>query len=219
MPTALHADHAHALALLAEGNTAQHAAAETGLKLATIVQAARRQGWTVHPTTGLAADLSKDDGKPALPADVAAIAATRTPKPRIVITTTGDPVDELLANARVCDDKHVQAALNRAEAAIGKLRDTYAGVAERRAAEEAAAAARQAALDEVAELERKLADARQRAKAAGATIRATRGTQNGATDADIRAWALGKGIECNRIGRVSRTVREQYENAHRPVAV
>ncbi|MER5322312.1 Lsr2 family DNA-binding protein [Streptosporangium roseum] len=222
MPTSttMPAEQARALAVLAKGNTAQDAAAETGLKLATVVQVARRQGWTVHPTTGLAADLSRDDSKPVLPDDIAHLAEECEPKPRIVITLDENPVDELLADARRCNDRHVQAALRRAESAIGKLADAYSGVAERIAAEQAREAAKQAALDEVADLERQLVEARRRVKAAGvAPGRVTRRSADGATDAEIRAWAAENGIDCNSRGAVSSKVRRQHGDAHRRVAV
>lgn len=212
-------EQARALALLAEGATGQEAAKQSGLTLGRIVQLARRQGWNIHPTTGLAIDPAQDDNKPVLPEDVAAVAAAWTGRPRIVIEARQGDVDELLADARDCDDRHVQAALVKADAAIDKLRDVYESVSERIAEEQARQAARDAALAEVAELERKLAAARQRAKDAGAKpARTATKTAEGVTDKEIRAWARQHDIDVPKIGRVSQTIRDQYEAAHRAVA-
>ncbi|GAA4209526.1 hypothetical protein GCM10022252_76180 [Streptosporangium oxazolinicum] len=213
------ADQARALFLLADGHTVQVAATETGLKVLTVVQAARRQGWTVHPSTGMAFDPASDNKLPVLSDDLAAIARAWTPPKPAPAPAAEGSVDELLADAAACDDRHVQTALSRARDAIDRLRGTYAGVAERRAEEERQAAARESALADVADLEAQLAAARQRVKDTKATTSKSRTSSNVPTDAEVRAWAQENGVECSRIGRVSRTVRAQYEAAHRPVAV
>lgn len=223
--TVMPVEYARALVLLAGGETATNAADATGQKLATVVQLARRQGWTIHPATQKAKAPMEDDDVLRLPQDVMDIAAAWTDEP----PAEEDPqeehlVDELLANARECDDRQVKAALHKAEKAISKLRETYDAVAERIAAEEARAAERAAALAEVAELERRLEAARQRAKNAGAKTsrspaRPSTGSPTGeVTDREVREWAAEHGIDINRIGRVSKEVRKQYEDAHTAVA-
>lgn len=223
--TVMPVEHARALVLLAEGKTAKEAADATGQPLGRIVQLARRQGWTIHPATQLAMAPMEDDDVLRLPQEVLDIAAAwREEPPAEQDAQAEDLVDELLADARECDDRQVKAALLKTEAAIGKLRQTYEAVAERIAAEEARAAERAAALAEVAELERRLEAARQRAKNAGAkTLRSSARSSTGApagevTDRQVRDWAAEHGIPVNRIGRVSKDVRQQYEQAHTAVA-
>lgn len=216
-------EHARALALLCEGHTARDAGAATGLPLGRVVQLARRQGWTIHPTTQLATDPTRSDGKPVLPEGIAAILAAapaleETPDP----DHGEDSVDQLLADARDCDDRHVQAALHRAETAVRKLREVYQETAARIAAERRAEQERQAALAEIAELERKLAAARERAKQAGVKPRrrpagAPIAGGSGVTDRAIRAWAIANGVECSPRGRVSQAVRDQFLAAHQEV--
>ncbi|MEV4174022.1 histone-like nucleoid-structuring protein Lsr2 [Nonomuraea sp. NPDC049709] len=228
--TAMPIEHARALALLADGTTAQEASSATTVPLGRIVQLARRQGWTIHPATGLAIDPLEDDKKPVLPDDVAAIAATWTDKPRLVPDNSpaGEPeagsVDDLLADARNCDDRQVQTALGRADTAIAKLRDIYTLAAERIAAEQQREAVRQAALAEVEQLERQLAEARQRARDAGAKPSRSSGTASAPgsatpTDKQIRQWARENGVACNPVGRLNSDVRAAYADAHRAVAV
>jgi len=211
-------DQAQALALLAEGKTAQEAGAATLLPLGRVVQLARRQGWTIHPSSGLAFDVAQDDHKPVLADDIAAIASRWADRPATVIDDTEDGVDELLANARACDDRQVRAALGKAETAIGRLRELYGSAAERIAEEQAREAERLAALAEIAELERKLAGARQRAKDIGAKPAHRADQQGGASAKEVRAWARERGIDVPDIGRVSRDLRDQYEAAQRAVA-
>ncbi|GGL01300.1 hypothetical protein Ppa06_69880 [Planomonospora parontospora subsp. parontospora] len=209
-PTVMRPDRARAMQLLADDRTANDAAAETGLKLSTVSQAARRLGWTIHGTTYLAQDLTRDDGKPVLPDG---IAAQWTPKPRIV-TDPGEPtgsVDRLLADARLLDDTKVQAALRRAETAVTKLREVYTETSERIEAAAVRQAEQQTVLDKVAALEQQLAAAREQVKELGVTTRAgRRRTSDGPGDAEIRTWAQRNGIPCSERGRVKGTVRLQY---------
>jgi hypothetical protein len=222
--TVMPVEYARALVLLAEGETAANAADATGQKLATVVQLARRQGWTIHPATQKAKAPMEDDDVLRLPQEVLDIAAAWRDEPPAEDLEVEELVDELLANARECNDRQVKAALVKAETAIGKLRETYEAVAERIAAEEARAAERAEALAEVAELERRLEAARQRAKNAGAKTsrspaRPSTGSPTGeVTDREVREWAAEHGIDVNRIGRVSKEVRKQYEDAHTAVA-
>lgn len=225
--TAIPIEHAQALALLADGTTAQETGSATALPLGRIVQLARRQGWNIHPTTGLAIDPRQDDNKPVLPDDVAAIAA-RWQGPVIDddpdIETDAESVDDLLTDARECEDRQVHAALGRAETAIAKLRDIYSEASTRIAAERQREADRQAALAEVEQLEQQLAEARQRARDAGAKPSRTPGKTpapdaSGPTEKQIRAWARENGVACNPVGRVNSEARAAYINAHRPVAV
>lgn len=202
-PSAMPVEHARALALLCDNKTAQEAAEQTGLQLGRVVQLARRQGWTIHHDTAIAIDPHEPDKRPRVPDDVAAVLATAptvpeppaspaVPEAKPVREEPPAPavnsVDRLLAEARACDDRHVQAALQKVDAAITKLSDAYREAADRLAAEREAEAARQTALAEVTELERKLAEARARAKQLG--VKLPRGKQATASLAAPAAGAV-----------------------------
>ncbi|MET8006213.1 Lsr2 family DNA-binding protein [Nonomuraea glycinis] len=209
-------DIAHALLLLAQGHTSRDAAAITSVPLGRLVGVARRQGWTIHPSTQLAVDPAQPDNKPVLASDIAALAATwQPPKPSIITPDEHADIAELadadlFDAARTCDDRKVQHALQRVEEAITRLRTAYAGVAERAVAEAARAAQQQQAAARVAELEQQLAAARRQVKDLRQSAKSGPATSDGA----IRAWAKSHGIPVSERGRLAEEVRRQYDAAH-----
>ncbi|WP_433513873.1 Lsr2 family DNA-binding protein [Nonomuraea sp. CA-143628] len=209
--------YARALYLLTQGHEAKDAANATGVTLGRLVSLARQQGWTIHPATHRATDPSRDNFTPVLAPELQALSDIWTGRPRIV----NDPdeqdklynASELLAAAADCDDRHVQAALDRARKALDKLHTIHTEVEERRIAAAQREAAKQAAADQVAELEQKLAAAREKAKALGATPKRT---VSGDRDHDhtIREWAKAQGLPISERGRIPGTIRDQYDAAH-----
>ncbi|MEU6709931.1 histone-like nucleoid-structuring protein Lsr2 [Nonomuraea sp. NPDC046802] len=220
--TVIPVEHARALVLLTEGKTAKEAADATGQTLGRIVGLARQQGWTIHPSTQKATAPMEDDSVLRLPPDVVAIAASWTehqPEDEHTDDDVDDgSVDELLEDARDCDDRRVQSALTKAETAIARLREVYEETAARIADERAAEAARAAALAEVAELKAKLALAEQKAAEVGAKLRKTPSKPKTSEAAEVRKWAKAQGIDLPERGRIPGGVQEQYEDAHRAVA-
>lgn len=110
------------------------------------------------------------------------------------------PVEDLIAGAAGIKDKAVQRELGKTVEQVARLRQAVISSVER------TTAAR-----EVADLERRLAEAKARLK--NAQGRRAAGAR--ATDAEVRAWAAERGVECNPHGRVPNRVRDQYEAAHR----
>lgn len=159
------------------------------------------------------------------------------PKPARVLAPSPEPVDEgdpmppastvhesvdaLIDAARQLEDRKVIAALEKAETAIGKLRDLYEETAARIADEKAAEEARAAAVAEVERLRAALAAAEQKAAEAGAKVRTTRSRPaqtGGPQTKDVRAWARQHGIDVPDRGRIPGDVMEKYEAAHAAVA-
>lgn len=214
--TVMPVEHARALVLLAEGKTAREAADDTGQPLGRIVQLARRQGWTIHPATQLATAPLEEDDELLLPADVVEIAAAWTGPQTPAVPAVDDEdasVDDLLDDARECDDRRVQAALAKAETAIEKLRGVYEEAAARIAEEQAAERARAAALAEIAELKAKLALAEQKAAEAGAKVRKTPAKPKSGEASKIREWAREHGIDVPERGRIPGPVLNQYNGS------
>jgi hypothetical protein len=106
-------------------------------------------------------------------------------------------VDALLAAAEQIDDKGVVRALATARTAVDRLREVVTTINERRAAEQ-----------EVAQLQKQLAAARERARQL--TARPRRGPTT-----EIRAWAKQVGIDVPDRGRIPAAVVTQFEAAHR----
>ena len=165
--------------------------------------------------------------RPAAPAPSAAPLATPTAAPGGGAQQTRGrqigALEELLADAKACDDKRVQAALLKARTALDGLRERLTAVKERHVAEQARAQAKAAARAEVERLEQELADARARAKQltrSPAKQAAPTGTgkpkpsgADKARNAAIRAWAAEQGIQVAPLGRLPVSVAAQYDAA------
>ncbi|MGA4995919.1 Lsr2 family DNA-binding protein [Nonomuraea bangladeshensis] len=210
--------YARALELLTQGHDAKDAATATGVPLGRLVSLARQQGWAIHPTTQRATDASRDDFTPVLPPKLQALSAQFVARPRVVADPDEpdqQPYDatDLLADAADCDDRQVQAALDRARKALDKLHVVYTRVEDEREAAAQREAAKRAAADRVAELEQQLAAARERAKALGATTKRT-SSGDRSRDRVIRAWAKSQGLDIGDFGRIPGRIRDQYDAAH-----
>jgi WhiB family redox-sensing transcriptional regulator len=134
-----------------------------------------------------------------------------------------ESVDELLTAARALDDRKVNAALEKAETALDRLREVYGETAARIALERAAEEARSAALAEVDRLRAALAEAEKKAAEAGAKLRKTPARKTpsasgGPSSRDVRDWAKRQGIDVPDRGRIPGPVLAKYEAAHRAVA-
>ncbi|MFI6637178.1 hypothetical protein ACIBI7_50555 [Nonomuraea fuscirosea] len=209
--------YARALLLLTQGHQAKDAAAVTGVALGHLVALARQQGWELHSTTQRATDPTREGFTPVLSPKLQALSDTWTGKLRLVLDEDeqDEPYNasELLASAAACDDRHVQAALNRARKAMDKLHTLFTEAEERRIAAAQLAAAKQAAADRVAELKQELAAAEEKAKALGVTPKRT-ATSDRERDRVISAWAKAQNLDIGDFGRIPGHIRDQYDAAH-----
>lgn len=115
----------------------------------------------------------------------------------------------LLAAAKQSPSKRIQAAAQKAQDAIAKVR-ALVDAEEAKVAEHAKAdAAKRAARSEVERLERQLAQAK--AKLRGPSSKPT--SSAGTPAKIIRAWAADNGVTCPAVGRVPAVVVEAYESA------
>ncbi|MFI6900280.1 histone-like nucleoid-structuring protein Lsr2 [Nonomuraea sp. NPDC050394] len=210
--------YARALFLLTQGHEAKDAATATGVTLGRLVSLARLQGWTIHPANQRTTDPSREDFTPVLAPELQALSETWTGRPRIANDADEQyNASELLAAAADCDHRHVQTALDRARKALDKLHTIHTEVTERIRAAAQLEAAKQAAAEQVAELEQKLAAAREKAKALGTnTIRTTSNDRE--RDRAIRTWAKARGFDISERGRIPGHLRDRYDAAHHPAA-
>ncbi|MEU4231156.1 histone-like nucleoid-structuring protein Lsr2 [Nonomuraea sp. NPDC026600] len=208
--------YARALLLLTQGHQAKDAAAATGVALGHLVALARQQGWEIHSTTQRATDPNRENFTPVLAPDLQALAAQFIGRPRVVedLDEPAEPYNasELLAAAAECDDRQVQAALDRARKAMEKLHTLFTEAEERRIAAAQLEAAKQTAADRVATLKLELAAAEEKAKALGVPKRTPSGDRE--RDRAIRAWAKAQNLGIGDFGRIPGHIRDQYDAAH-----
>lgn len=125
---------------------------------------------------------------------------------RMSIAPTTHPLTALLDEAEESTVARHRRKAEKIRTLIAELRVDLEADRERREAE-------QRARDEVAELEKALADAKAALRAAkgGKSVPITVGS--GVPAAVLREWAASNGVECPKAGRVPSAVREAFENA------
>lgn len=202
---------ADVLRLIEDGGKSQAIADLTGLPRGEVVRVARENGWGLN--------VSNDRFQRTAPPK---------PKPVGVVLATGGVVEpvtlpndsgiehvvplrpverDLIAEGKASSVARVRNAAVRAEGSLQHLADL---LDETRAAEEAKATAEREKAEaraEVARLEKKLRDARERLKGG-------RKDDGPSLDAKtVRAWAAEQGVDCPPVGRVPRVVMDAYREA------
>ncbi|MBA9005992.1 Lsr2 family DNA-binding protein [Thermomonospora cellulosilytica] len=209
--------------LLADGCTVHQAAQQAAWPRDHILALVNGiPGWRYQPDTDTVYINPDPDPAPApAPAPVPAAPAgsggrsgrrstAKPPRPPRTDATAPavTAVDRMLTDAQQINDPAVRRTLERAWKALADLRDAVDHYKRRQAAER-----------EVAELERRLAAARTRAKELAGrrpsrTPRTARPPQARPRDSEVRAWAKAHGIPVNDHGRVPGDLVRQYEAAH-----
>lgn len=129
----------------------------------------------------------------------------------------GDAIAVLLNTGKASSSKRTQNLANRVLDDVAKLRGLIDAEQNAAAAKEREQRERAEAVAEVERLKKQLADAQAKLRPTAAPRQTgARATQisTGATAKDIRAWAAANGIDCNPVGRPSRTVVDAYTAAH-----
>lgn len=128
--------------------------------------------------------------------------------------TKPDELRVLLNAAKAHPSKRIQAQANRVFDAVDRLRQLLREDEEKHAERRRAEAEKAAARAEIARLEQQLADAKAKLRSKTATAADTTSTGDGPTAAEIRAWANEAGVDCPATGRVPKSVRAAYADAH-----
>lgn len=137
------------------------------------------------------------------------VETARPPAP----VTKPDEIRALLDTAKAHPSKRIQAAGERLDDQVDKLRQLLADDQRKHAEKRSRAAAKERQRAEVKRLEAELKAARSKLRVTTAP-KAPASTQEGPSAATVRAWAASAGVDCPGVGRVPAAVREKYDAAH-----
>ena len=222
---------------LAEGKSLEAVALILHCDRSDVLDVASKHGYPDHEKMAWAADVLEEkadaEARPAPHPDPAAVIRTagRTqtpaggastppsagpaPRPqRLPASAAGgatphvDRIRVLIDEGKAHSTKKIQAAAERAETAVRRLRELVDADRAREAERKRRAEERAKAEAEVRALEAQLAEARAKLRPASP---ATAG--DGPSAAEVRAWARANNVDCPATGRVPRAVREAYDNA------
>jgi hypothetical protein len=211
---------------LASGKTADVVATITRLDRYEVIDLASSHGYPdvdkMTKAVGLLTDRINRDRQSEIPTAqptrpqpvaVAPLVAQRTPQSSGPLTPP-DEIRALLNTAKDHPSRRIQAAADRAFDQLDRVRALLREDQEKHAEKRAEQARKAAARAEVERLERQLADAKAKLRGTAAAT----AQSSGPAASVIRDWARTAGIECPATGKVPRSVREAYDQAHHQAA-